>query len=285
VTNRSTTLALLLAVLWTGGRAAASPADGLPPNDTPPILRELDVHEHLGQQLPLDLAFRDQTGRSITLRQALRAGRPTVLTLVYFDCPMLCSLVMNGLAHTLSELSGWKLGQQYDAVTLSFDPNDTLEKATDRRRAMLDKVGAADQPAVWPFLTGDAQSIAAVAQAVGFDFRYDRDAKTFAHNAVIFVLTGDGRVSRYLYGVSFDPFQLRLALTEAGQGKAGTSFERFLLTCYHYDPATRRYGSQIVAYYRFGGALILGALVAFLARLFWRERHPSPKPSTTSVSS
>ncbi len=276
--------AVALAALGMSGLARANEAAPEPANDTPPILEGLDVHEHLGKQVPLDVPFRDQAGRAVTLRQTLHAGRPTVLTLVYFDCPMLCSLVMEGLTHGLSNLAGWKLGEQYDAVTVSFNPADTLEKAVDRRRAMLDKVGATDAPGVWPFLTGEASSIDAVAQAVGFDFRYDRDAKQFAHNAVIFVLTPDGKVSRYLYGVHFEPMQLRLAFIEAGQGKSGSSFERFLLSCYHYDPATRKYGLWIVAYYRLGGVLILGALIAFLGRMFWRERHPLPLPSTRTAA-
>ena len=279
---------LLIAVALTTFSARAR-ADDAPPeapepgDEAPPALRGLDVHEHLGKQLPLDLSFKDQTGRSVTLREALHPGRPLVLTLVYFDCPMLCSLVMEGLSHGLSNLTGWKLGQQYDALTVSFNPADTQEKALDRRRAMIDKVGATDAPGLWPFLTGDGPSIDALAQAVGFDFRYDRDAKQFAHNAVIFVLTPEGKVSRYLYGVHFEPLQLRLAFTEAGEGKSGSSFERFLLSCYHYDPGNpevRQFDRRPPT--RLGGVSSSEPFAPASAGLFWRERHPLPVPTSTA---
>lgn len=239
----------------------------------PPVLQGLDVHEHLGGELPLDLTFRDSAGKPLKLREALHPGRPAILTLVYYDCPMLCSLVMSGLVQGLSKLDGWRLGKEYDAITLSFNPADKIELAAEKRRGYLQALGATDASATWPFLTGDAASTKAVAESVGFDYRWDAQAKTFAHNAVIFVLTPDGKISRYLYGVSFDPLQLRLALTEAGEGKSGSSFERFLLSCYHYDPALRRYGSVIFGFLRTGGLLVFVALATLVGRLFWRETH------------
>jgi protein SCO1/2 len=244
----------------------------------PPALDGLDVHEHLGEQLPLDLTFKDSSGKTTTLRDTLHAGRPAILTLVYFDCPMLCSLVMTGLVQGLKKLDGWTLGKNFDAVTVSFNPADSMEEGAEKRRGYLQDLGASDLGTAWPFLTGDAASTKTLAQAVGFDYRYDEQAKTFAHNAVIFVLTPEGKISRYLYGVTFEPLQLRLALTEAGQGKSGSSFERFLLSCYHYDPAMRRYGSFIFGFMKAGGLLVLLALSALIGRLFWREHHPLPRP-------
>ena len=244
----------------------------------PPALEGLDVHEHLGQTVPLDLTFKDSSGKTTTLRDTLHAGRPAILTLVYFDCPMLCSLVMTGLVQGLKKLDGWTLGKNFDAVTVSFNPADSMEEGAEKRRGYLQDLGASDLGTAWPFLTGDAASTKTLAQAVGFDYRYDEQAKTFAHNAVIFVLTPEGKISRYLYGVTFEPLQLRLALTEAGQGKSGSSFERFLLSCYHYDPAMRRYGSFIFGFMKAGGLLVLLALSALIGRLFWRERHPLPRP-------
>jgi len=244
----------------------------------PPVLQGLGVHEHLGAQLPLDLVFTDSTGKKVRLGDTLHPDRPEILTLVYYDCPMLCSLLMDGLVRGLSKLDGWTLGKNFDAVTVSFNPADSVQEAGEKRRGYLQELGISDLGSAWPFMTGDAASTKALAQAVGFDYRYDEQAKTFAHNAVIFVLTPEGKISRYLYGVTFEPLQLRLALTEAGEGKSGSSFERFLLTCYHYDPALRRYGTWISAFLKTGGLVILLSLSAFVGRLIWRERHPLPRP-------
>jgi protein SCO1/2 len=248
----------------------------------PPALQGLDVHEHVGAQVPLDLTFTDSSGKKVRLGDTLHPGRPTILTLVYYDCPMLCSLVMDGLVKGLSKVDGWTLGKNFDAVTVSFNPADSVKEAGEKRRGYLQALGISDLGSDWPFMTGDAESTKALAQAVGFDYRYDEEAKTFAHNAVIFVLTPDGKISRYLYGVRFEPLQLRLALTEAGQGKSGSSFDRFLLSCYHYDPALRRYGSYIFGFLKAGGLLVFLALATLIGRLFWRERHPLPRPRHAS---
>ena len=245
--------------------------DGPPPNVTPLALEEVRVEERLGAALPLDDPFTDWRGRPFTLRQALDGRRPLVLALVYYDCPMLCGLMLSGVAKGMRQ-NGLELGQDFQAVAISFDPAERPGLAAERRRGYLQSMGRTDGGEEWPFAVGPASSSRHLADALGFYYKHDEVSGEWAHMAALFVVTPDGHVSRYLYGIQYPPKDLRLALVEAAGGKVGTSFDRLLLTCYRYDPATRRYQPYAYGIVRAGALLTLAALATLVGRLFWRER-------------
>lgn len=269
------------ALLALAALAAAAPAQAQfwrqrehasPPADVKPVaLEEVRVEEKLGAQLPLDDPFTDWRGRPFTLRQALDGRRPVVVAMVYYDCPMLCGLILTGLAKSMRQ-NGLELGKDFQAVTVSFDPAERPGLAAERRRGYLQSVGLADAGEDWPFLVGAAESSRRLSDALGFYYKFDPVSGEWAHMATIFVVTPDGRVSRYLYGIEFPPKDLRLALVEAAGGRVGTSFDRLLLTCFRYDPATRKYQPYAFGIVRAGALLTLAALGLLIARLFWRER-------------
>ena len=270
----SVALALGLALL------APAPASALPIGQAlhrrtpveaqvPTALQEVEVVEQLGTKLPLDLRFTNQDGQAVRLGDLLAGRRPVVLSLVYFDCPMLCGLVLTGAARGMRE-TGLELGKDFDAVTLSFDPKDTSRAAAERQRGYLQAFGKPEAKQAWTFLTGSDPDIHRVTEAVGFKYAYDEKTRQFAHAAGLFVLTPDGRVSRYLYGIEFPARDLRLALVEASEGRVGTSFDRLLLTCYRYDPASRKYEPYVMGVVRVAMLGVLGGLGLMLG-VFWRR--------------
>lgn len=232
--------------------------------------QQVDVIEHLGEKLPLDVFVTDQHGRRAPLAEQFQKGRPVLLSLVYYDCPSLCDMVSQGLVRSMSSLD-LELGKDYDALTLSFDPKDTVEAAVAKRNTFIQALNLTDSPAVWPFFTAEASVIQKVTEAVGFKYAPVPGSRDMAHAAVVFVLAPDGTLSRYLYGVSFPPRDLRLALVEASAGKIGTTLDRVLLRCYRYDPASRRYAFFISSYIRIGGLVILLLVGGLLYRLWRRE--------------
>jgi protein SCO1/2 len=243
-----------------------------------PVAEGVDVVEHLNERLPPDPKFRDPANRVITLGEALAGDKPVVLSLVYFDCPMLCNLVLQGLQSGLKQ-TGLILGRDYRGVTLSIDPKDDPVKADRHQTAMLRAVGSG-APADWPFLTGHEAEIQLVASAVGFGYRWDESTKQFAHPALAMVLTPDGRLSRYLYGVEFSPRDLRLALAEAGAGRVGVTLDRVLLSCFRWDPSTRRYEVYLFGIIRIGGLLVFLSLATLLAVLWRREARLRREPAS-----
>ncbi len=246
-------------------------APGGPPPATPGgVFKDVDVVENLNQPIPLERSFTDSTGRTVSLRELLREGKPVVLTLVYYRCPALCGLVLTGTVQALKQ-AGLALGEDFRAVTVSIDPTETPEMAAERKRGHLQALGLPSGSEAWSFLTGREEDIRPLAEAVGFRYAYDAQLQQYAHAAVIFVLTPEGRLSRYLYGVQYPPRDLRLALVEAAGGRVGTSFDRVLLTCYQYDPATRRYGFFVKGFLRTGGLIIFAALAGLLTVLWRRE--------------
>jgi protein SCO1/2 len=239
-------------------------------NDTlPAALQNVDIEEKLGAKLPLGARFTNQDGAPVRFGELLPGKRPLLVALVYYNCPMLCGLVLTGMARGMRE-TGLELGKDFDAVTLSFDPRDTTKLAAERQRGYLQAFGKPEAKRAWTFLTGQEADIRSVADAVGFRYAYDERTKQYAHAAALFVLTPDGRVSRYLYGIEFPARDVRLALVEAGEGRVGTSFDRLLLTCYRYDPATRRYEPYALGFMRIAMLGVLGGLAVMLG-VFWRR--------------
>jgi protein SCO1/2 len=265
--------ALALAASPAAAQFWTPPASGGAPADVgPKALEKVGIEEKLGNPVPLDGELVGADGKPWRLRQALDGRRPVVLALVYYECPMLCGLILSGAAKAMRE-SGLTLGEDFQAVTVSFDPDEKPAQGAERRRGYLQSIGRPDGGTDWPFVVGPAESTRAIADAVGFRYQKDPVSGEWAHLAAIFVLTPDGKVSRYLYGIEYPAKELRLALVEAAGGKVGTSFDRFLLTCYRYDPASRRYEPYAWGFVRAGGLATLLVLGGLIAALVWRERR------------
>ncbi|MCM2333929.1 MAG: SCO family protein [Anaeromyxobacteraceae bacterium] len=245
---------------------------GAPPDVLPVALEEVRVDEQLGAQLPLDEVLRDHEGRPVTLRSAFRDGKPVVLALVYYDCPMLCGLIQTGMARAMRE-NGLVAGRDFRAVSISFAPEETPAQAKERRRGYLQSMGLSEASDAWAFWLDQGGAARRIADAVGFHYKKDETSGEWAHLASIFVLSPDGRVSRYLYGIDFPPKDFRLSLVEAADGKVGTSFDRLVLTCYRYDPASRKYQPFALGFVRAGGVLVAVALAGLVAGLLVRERR------------
>jgi protein SCO1/2 len=245
---------------------SAGPPD-LGVTQPPPIFREIGFDQRLGEVLPPDLVFRDEGGRTVRLGDYF-GRKPLVLNLVYFDCPMLCTVSLSGLASALEVLS-FTVGQEFEILTVSFDPRESPAQAAAAKKARLAGYPRVGAQGGWHFLTGDKQSIDQLTRAVGFRYAWDEESKQFAHPAGLLVLTPEGRIARYLFGIEYAPKDLRLALVEAGSGRLGTPFDQVLLYCYKYDPHRGRYSAQILNLVRLAGlttVLLLGTFVF----LMWR---------------
>ncbi|PYQ09284.1 MAG: SCO family protein [Acidobacteria bacterium] len=261
--------AALLLSLAGAHAALASPA--IPEESRPPILRGVGLEQRLGRRVPLDLPFRDEAGREIRLSEYF-GQRPVILTLNYYECPMLCTLELNGLVAGLRPLS-LEPERDFRLITVSINPKETPELAAKKKAIYLHEYGRPGAATGWHFLTGDEGSIRRLSEAVGFRYAFDAASGQYAHAAGIMVLTADGRLSRYLYGVEFAPRDLRLALVESSQGKIGTLVDQILLFCYHYDPATGRYGVAALTAMRLGGVATVLALFLFVVLMLRRERR------------
>ncbi len=223
------------------------------------------------KQLPLDVELRDEQGRSVRLGQYF-GKKPVVLTLVYYECPMLCTLTLNGLAGALRTLS-FDAGKEFEIVTVSFEPKDTPALAAAKKAAYLERYQRPGAEAGWHFLTGDADQIARLTGAVGFRYAWDEATRQYAHPGGIVVATPEGRLARYLYGVEYAPRDLRLALIEASAGKIGTKVDQIVLYCYQYDPSTGRYSAALMRMIRVGGAATVLGLGAFVVVMLRREKQ------------
>lgn len=235
----------------------------------PAAVKGVDVIERLGDLVPAGVRFTDSEGRPFQLADVLRQGRPVILTLVYYRCPALCSLVLSGLTRSLRAVD-LRLGDDYRVVTVSIDPSETPRLAAESKRGHLQALGADPATAAWTFATGAEPEIQALAGALGFQYTYDAPTRQYAHAAAIFVLSPEGKISRYLYGIDYPARDLRLALVEASRGRVGTSLDRVLLTCFKYDPASRRYEPYVLGFVRIGGLLVFLALATLLS-ILWRQ--------------
>jgi protein SCO1/2 len=235
----------------------------------PAELEGIDIEEHLDAPLPLDLAFTDDAGREVRLGDYFNRGRPVILTLGYYRCPQLCFLVLNGLVDALKEID-YSPGREFEIVTISINPEEEHPLARlkkDSYMAFYQHPRAAEH---WHFLTGPAAHSRAVAEAVGFKYRQTAPGD-FAHAAVLTLCTPDGRVSRYLYGAMFEPRTLKLGLLEAGEGKIGTTLERFILWCHVYDPSRNSYAANAMNLMRLGGAATVAVMIGGLTFLWRRD--------------
>ena len=238
---------------------------------TPAPPPKVAIAQKLGSQIPLDLMLRNERGEVVRLGQLLR-GKPVVLNFVYFRCPMLCPLVLDGMASAFSELR-FDIGKEYDVITVSIDPRDKPQTAAQFKDKYVKRYGRLSAATGWHFLTGHDSAIHKLADTVGFVYEYDGVRDQFAHGAALLVLTPDGKTSRYLYGFEFKPRDLRLAIVEASGGKIGTVTDQVLLLCYHYDPATGKYSQNAVLFMRAGGVATALSLAGFLFVMFRRERR------------
>jgi protein SCO1/2 len=244
---------------------------GMPGGLTPNELKKVDFDQRLGVQVPLDLPFRDESGRAVQLSQYFGGG-PVILSLVYYECPMLCTQALNGLVKALKVLA-LEPGRDYEIVTVSFNPHETPAQAAEKKAHYLEVLKKAGGAGGWHFLTGDDPAIRLLTDTVGFHYVYDEVTRQYAHPTGIVVLTPEGKASKYVYGIDYGPRDLRLALVEASDHKVGTPVDRLLLYCYHYDPTTGKYGLVLMNVIRLGGVVTVVCLAGFIVILRRRERR------------
>jgi protein SCO1/2 len=271
---------LALAVSLLGSTLAIGQAMGpLPPssndaqqNSKPSILDQVGIDQKLGAQVPLNTKFRDELGREVPLGSFFKSNRPVLLALVYYDCPMLCNQVLNGMASALSVLK-FTAGNEFDVLAVSFDPRDTPKSAAARRASYLLRYRRQGADAGSHFLTGQPESIAALTKSVGFRYVWDEHNKQFAHSSALILLTPQGKVAQYYYGIEYSPKDMRLGMIQASNEKIGNLADQIVLYCFHYDPTTGKYGAVIMAFVRIGGVLTVLALGMFVFISVRREGH------------
>jgi protein SCO1/2 len=260
---------IALALLFAASASAqplSRPA-GPPAAEKPAILREIGIDQRLNDRVPLELPFRDEEGREVRLGEYF-GNRPVVLALVYYECPMLCTQVLNGLVKALRVVP-LDAGQDFDVVAVSFDPDEGPDLARAKKASYVEQYGRAGTGPGWHFLTGGRESIARLTKAIGFRYTYDSRRDEFAHGAAITVLTPSGVISRYFYGIEYAPRDLRLGIVEASANRVGSLTDQILLLCYHYDVSTGRYSVTVLTLVRIGGILTVAAFGFFL----WFERR------------
>ena len=256
-------LALMSVNVWAQGNApSVRPDPAMPSNQVPIALSKVSFEQRLNQQLPLDVEFKDESGRTVRLGE-FYGRRPVVLAFVYYECPMLCTQVLNGLESSLRVLNE-SIGKEFDVVTVSFDPKETPVLAAGKKLAYLERYKRPEAAQGWHFLTGDQASIDALTQAAGFNYSWDEATHQFAHASGIVVTTPAGKISRYFFGIEYPPRDVKFALIESSNEKIGTLADRLLLYCYHYDPTTGNYGFVAMRAVRIGGAVTILALVGFV---------------------
>jgi protein SCO1/2 len=270
-------LAALLVAVHAGaqqGPGGTRYTPGQPAEERPDLLRDVGFDQKLDAQLPADLPFRDETGRTVRLGDYF-GRRPLVLALVYYECPMLCTQVLNGLVSALDVLK-FDVGREFDVVAVSFNPREGPGLASAKKRSYVERYGRPGTEAGWHFLTGSEASIAALTETVGFRYAWDPETRQYAHAAGAIIVTPDGRVSKYFYGIEFSPRDLRFGLIEAAERRIGTPVDQLLLYCYHYDPTTGKYGLVAMTAVRIGGVLTVLGLVAFWVAMWRHERRAAP---------
>jgi protein SCO1/2 len=257
------------------GQGGVLQAPAAPPaNLRPPGLKHVGIEQHLNEQLPLDLPFKDETGKNVKLGDYF-GKRPVILSLVYYRCPMLCGQLLQGLESALRVVD-FNPGKEFDVITVSFDPTDTPAEATAKKAEIMARYKRPGSEAGWHFLTGPQESIAALTKAVGFQYQYDNRTQQFAHATAIAVVTPQGKLAQYYYGIDFPPKDLRLAIIQASQDHIGTVVDQVLLYCYHYDPDAGRYSALIFRVLQVAGGitiLVLGSFILVMIRMGSGPKH------------
>ena len=242
----------------------------------PGSLQGVGIDQKLDSRVPLDLTFTDEFGKKVPLSTYFQTGKPVILALVYYRCPMLCTQILNGVASSLKAVS-LDPGRDFEVVAISFDPKDTPETAASKKQLYMKRYGRPGTANGWHLLTGDEANIKALTDAVGYHYKYDAATDQFAHASGIMIATPDGRLSKYFYGVEYAPRDVRLGLVEASQNKIGNPVDEILLFCFHYDPSTGKYGAVVMNIVRLAGGafvLIAGAFLAIVLRRDVRkDRH------------
>jgi protein SCO1/2 len=252
-----------------GQPAPAQPSYSLQDSSLKPALpaglQGVGIDQKLDRQVPLNLTFRDESGREVPLSTFFQSGKPVILAPVYYRCPMLCTQILTGLESCLKAVS-FNPGQEFEVVAISFDPKDTPELAASKKQMYIRRYGRPDTTNGWHFLTGDETNIKAFLDAVGYHVKYDPKTDQYAHASGIMVATPLGRLSRYYYGVEYAPRDVRLGLVEASQNRIGSPADQLLLFCFHYDPATGKYGAIAMNLVRFAGAAfsVVGGIFVFI---------------------
>jgi protein SCO1/2 len=265
---------VILAVLTTAAQSdvpGVNPLPGTPAHQMPGVLADVRFDQRLSEQLPLDTPFKDEDGRPVRLGDYF-GRRPVVMAFVYYECPMLCTQVLNGLTTSLTMLHE-TVGREFDVVAISFDRRETPALASGKKKSNLDRYNRPESAGGWHFLTGDESSIRTVTAAAGFRYVWDDKTQQFAHPSGIVIATPAGRIARYFFGIDFAPRDVRFALIESSAGRIGNAIDQLLLYCYHYDPATGSYGFVAMGAVRVGGALTVLALVGFVIVSIRREQR------------
>jgi protein SCO1 len=264
---------------FTGADIGGPPA-GTSSELVPDILEKVGIDQKLNSQLPLDAVFRDDAGRQVKLGDYF-GKRPVVLSLVYYECPMLCTQVLNGAVAAFKVLN-FTAGDEYEVVTLSFNPKETPAMAAAKKQTYLAKYGRPEAATGWHFLTGEKAAIDAVAEAVGFRYTFDQSSQQYVHASAIMVITPEGRVSKYFYGIEYPPKDLRLGLIEASGGKIGTPVDQVLLYCYHYDPHAGKYSMVVMNVLRLAGVVTVALIGGFIVVMWRLDRRKTKRAAAAA---
>jgi protein SCO1/2 len=260
--------AVAVACLWLSATATFAQTSSTPAR----LPGKVDITQQLDAQIPLDLMFRDENGKIVRLQDYFHHGKPVLLSFMYYRCPMLCSMVMEGVTSALTELK-FDVGNQFDVITVSIDPRDTPKEAAEKKDHYIKRYGRLSAASGWHFLTGPESAIKRLTGTVGFQYAYDPESDQFAHGTALIALTPEGRVSRYFYGFEYKARDLRLGLVEASANKIGSPTDQLLLLCYHYDPRTGKYSRSAMNLVRAGGVATVISLASFIIIMVRRDRR------------
>lgn len=253
-----------------GNAPGMRPDPALPSSQVPEALSKVSFEQRLNEQLPLGLPFKDESGRTVKLGE-FYGRKPVVLAFVYYECPMLCTQVLNGVTGALKVLN-FDVGREFDVVAVSINPREGPGLASAKKQAYVERYGRPHTADGWHFLTGREENIRALANAVGFRYEYDESIKQYAHGAGVELLTPKGVIARYFYGIEYSPRDIRLGIVEASEERIGSPIDSVLLLCYHYDPATGKYGATAMTMVRIGAVLTMIGFGVFLFTVLRRER-------------
>jgi protein SCO1 len=275
-------LFVLLAMTPSAGWAQVLPQQepGEPAAAKPGLLGKIGIDQRLNEQVPLDLAFVDETGRDVKLGDYF-GKRPVLLAMVYYECPMLCTQVLNGVTGALKVLN-FDVGKEFDVIAVSINPREGPGLAAAKKQAYVERYGRPETADGWHFLTGREENIRALANAVGFRYEYDESIKQYAHGAGVELLTPKGVIARYFYGIEFSPRDIRFGIIEASEERIGSAIDSVLLLCYHYDPTTGQYGAAVMTMVRIGAVLTMIGFAAFLFVTLRRERASGHRAATAA---